>query len=446
METHLTSGWWRRKNELVRDAGRGPITASSDGQREGLFSFLSLMMFTFVLLLAPQQLFPVLAPFRIAFLSILMALLFHVTTRLQSGQIIFRMDAGTTLALLLLGWALISVPFSYWPGGSVSFLLAIFMKSLMVLVLLANIIDATWKLRWLCWGLMGMAVPLSLTTISNLAGGVFTTGGDRALGYDSPLATNPNDMALLLNMLLPLAIACFLCSRRTASQVVTGIIAVLMIGAVIATFSRAGFLTLALIFLMYLFVLRRRHVRMLAPLVLILAFAAIPLLPGEYMGRLATITDVQTDTTGSAQIRLDDMKVATRLALSNPVFGSGVGMNVLVMNEARGPTWTEIHNVYLSLAVELGAPGLILFVLLLGTCITSVRRVARESADRPGFEEINILATGILVSLLAFAFAALFHPVAYHFYFYFMAGLALALNGIWRAELGKLLESDRESE
>jgi len=444
MQTQQAAGWWRRKPELSSGFRGGPPRAVSIERREGLMSFLALMLFTFVLLLAPQHVFPVLAPLRIALLSIALALAFHIGTRMKAGRELVRMDTATTLALLLLGWATITVPFSLWPGGSVTFLAAVFIKSLIVFVLLANVIDSTWKLRWLSWGLMGMAVPLALTTMRNFASGVYVEGGNRAMGYDSPLAANPNDMALLLNMFLPLAIACFLCSRRLAARVVTGSIVVLMIGAVIATFSRTGFLTLIVIALMYLFVLGRRHARMLAPVLLILLFISVPFLPEEYMGRLATITDVQTDTTGSAQVRLEDMKVAFRLAFTNPVFGTGVGVNVLAMNEARGPTWIEIHNVYLALAVELGVLGLVLFLLLMGTCIKSARRVVRETAGRPEYEELNTLATAILVSLLAFAFAALFHPVAYHFYFYYMAGLALALKGIWRAEQGSVLETDRE--
>jgi hypothetical protein len=39
------------------------------------------------------------------------------------------------------------------------------------------------------------------------------------------------------------------------------------------------------------------------------------------------------------------------------------------------------------------------------------------------------------ISLVAFAVAAMFHPVGYHFYFYILAGLAVALRSIqsWEA-------------
>jgi len=50
------------------------------------------------------------------------------------------------------------------------------------------------------------------------------------------------------------------------------------------------------------------------------------------------------------------------------------------------------------------------------------------------WRDLFLLAEGIQVSLAVFAVAALFHPVAYHFYFYYMAGLALAARAACDAE------------
>ncbi len=104
-------------------------------------------------------------------------------------------------------------------------------------------------------------------------------------------------------------------------------------------------------------------------------------------------------------------------------------MNILALNDERGTTWTAVHNVYLQLGVELGLPGLALFVALLVTSLRSARRaqrVARASADH----ELCHLAEGIEVSLLAFAISGIFYPVAYHFYFYLIAGLAAAAGAM----------------
>jgi hypothetical protein len=89
-----------------------------------------------------------------------------------------------------------------------------------------------------------------------------------------------------------------------------------------------------------------------------------------------------------------------------------------------------VHSVYLEYAIDLGLPGLVLFLLLLVGSVRSAGRAARLAEAHPGGRELSILANGIRVSLLAFAAAAFFSPVAYHFHFYYFAGLALAALGI----------------
>jgi len=98
------------------------------------------------------------------------------------------------------------------------------------------------------------------------------------------------------------------------------------------------------------------------------------------------------------------------------------------MLEGRWVHWNPVHNVYLQYAVELGVPGLVLFLLLLGGCVKSVRSIRRRCAAEPGLRDLFYLAEGIEISLVAFAVAAPFHPVAYNFYFYFIAGMAIALQ------------------
>src|SRR5207249_6420945 len=112
----------------------------------------------------------------------------------------------------------------------------------------------------------------------------------------------------------------------------------------------------------------------------------------------------------------------------HPLVGSGVGTNTLALNLERGPLWKEVHNAYLECAVELGLPGLVLFLLLMRSCFRRVATVRRASAGHPDLREPFLLAEGIEMSLAAFALAALFHPAAYHLYFYYIAGLAVALD------------------
>lgn len=435
MQSSGTPGWWRSEplpDQQTETSGTTVVESryGKDSSEESNLPFYALLLFTFILLLAPQQIFPVLAPLRIAMLSIVLVVTVHVGSRLTRGLPIMRFPVGVIVALILTAWAVFTIPLSLWPGGSLAFLTDKYFKTIIVFLLLASVINSTKRLKGICWALVLMAIPLALTAISNLLSGVTMAGSQRIVGYDAPLAENPNDMALLLNLLLPMAIGLFLSATSTVKKLMLAAVVATMVAGVIATFSRAGFLTLAVTFICYLILLRRRPERFLAPCILVLVMVALPIIPGDYMGRLSTITDVQSDDTGSAQIRLRDSITAVKLVIQNPFVGTGVGTNALAMNDARGATWTEIHNVYLTFGVELGFPGLILFLMLLAAAIKAAHLMLLRTKNIPRLYDIFCLAEGLKVSLIAFSVAALFHPVAYHFYFYYIAGLSMALSQI----------------
>jgi len=246
------------------------------------------------------------------------------------------------------------------------------------------------------------------------------------------LSKNPNDFALMLNVLLPIGVSLLLASRGALARGVLLAIVSLEAAAGIVTFSRAGFLSLAVSVALYLWRLARRGATgwVLAGLAACLAGAT--LLPGSYLARLATITAIETDPTGSAQSRWTDTVAATRFVLANPLIGAGAGMDTGALNQVRGATWKQVHNVYLEYAVDLGLPGLALFSLLFISCLQKVRSVRRAPETGPESGELSCLAEGIEIALLAFAVGAFFAPVAYQFYFYYLAGLAVAVGGIHR--------------
>lgn len=430
MSDTKATAWWRPHDSVPTGAEPAGTLLTQDEDKHRL-PLYALILFSFILLLAPQQILTFLAPLRIAMLSIALVCITHLINRLSANKPVMTYPPAVVLTLLLTGWAFVTVPLSAWPGGSVNFLLEKYLKTVVVFLLLVNVLNTPRKLVILSWSLIVMALPLALTAINNLRLGVTMSGSQRIVGYDAPLSENPNDMALLLNLLLPIAIGLLLGTRSTVVKWLLVPVIIIMVIAIVATYSRAGFLTICVTFVCYLILLRSRPQRFLAPLLLGIFLLSLPFLPGDYLGRLGTITNIETDQTGSAQTRLRDALAALRIVATHPIDGSGVGMNTLAMNEVRGETWTEIHNVYLTLAVELGLPGLLLFLCVLGSALRSVRSVTVLTADRAEYSQLHTLAEGLQVSLIAFSVAAFFHPVAYHFYFYYIAGMAVAMGQIF---------------
>lgn len=389
--------------------------------------FWSMMGFTFILFLSPQTYLTFLKPLHLALLTAVVAVGVFIFDRFARRLPVVALHRENVLILLLLGWVVLTLPLSVWPGGSLHILTGLFLKTLIVYWLLSHVIATAGRLRQAAWALTLMSIPIAITALVHLVSGNFVeNGGDRIVGYDAPLTGNPNDLALTLNLLLPLAIGLLLGTRSALQRaLLLGCVCFDAIG-VIATYSRGGFITLGVVGLVYLVILFKRGHRQLPFLALFAVLAAMPLLPGGYVDRLSTITNIKADASGSAQDRLADSIAAVKYVVFHPLIGGGIGQDQLALNQMRGPTWTHVHDVYLEYAVDLGLPGLVLFLLLLRGVLRRVRVAQQRFALRPDGGQCFYLAEGIRVSLIAFCIGGLFHPVAYQAFFYFFAGLAMA--------------------
>jgi len=428
--------WWRPQATLAPAIPATTPAHADDAAPGSPIPFWALMAFTAMMLLSPHNYFPALAPFRLAFLAAGVAIGSYVYDRLRRGQPLTILSPEIRLLGCLLAWALLTLPLGSWPGGSVGVLTDLYSKTLVIFMLIANTVNSVSRLRLIVGGLTLMAVPIALTGVRNFVSGTYIVGGDnlspaRIIGYESALTQNPNDLALILNIIIPLALGLILITRRPMLRAVLIASVGLQAVAVIVTFSRAGFLGLATILGVFAWTVSRRPERAWAYAALILGVAALPLLPGNYLTRLSTITNIEADATGSAQERYAQQVAAVHYVLAHPIVGAGLGMNILAINETGlSPAWMNIHNVYLQYATDLGLPGLILFLLIFLGSIKSAHLVQRRTAASPESRDLFYLATGIKTSLLSFAISAFFSPVAYHFQFYYIAGLAVAVMAV----------------
>jgi O-antigen ligase len=420
--------WWRQDAAPAArpEVAAPPPAAESQSSR---WAFRGLLALTFVMVLAPQSFIPALKPFRIALLSAIAAVATHLVDRwrraAKDGR---RPSREAVLTWCLVGWSAITIPLSYWPSGSLA-VLNEYIKSVVVFWLLANIATTLVRLRTLFWALSLMSVPLALTGIKNFASGVtYREMGERIQGYSNALSSNPNDLALTLNILLPLAAALALTARTWKGRLVALVVIGIGVPAVIVTFSRGGFVTLALTLALSVFALMRRGNWAVLGALVVGGLLMLPMVPAGYADRLSTITNVSADSTGSAQERLRDSQTAIALIQAHPITGSGLGMDTLAMNEARGAHWLKVHNAYLDYGIDLGLPGLTLFVALLVCTIRKASRVEHDPGAQTADErELALFAGGLRIGLMGFAVAAFFHPVAYHPYFYILAGLTVGV-------------------
>ena len=443
--TARTVAWWRPQPV---ESGFSRMTSSSNnlanpanpGSTANTVAFRALVAFTAILLLSPQAWFPVLGQLRIAFVAAAIAIGAHLMDRMVRRESAPPFNGEIGVALLLVGWAVITVPVSYWAGGSVEVLTSQYIKAVVFFWLVATLATTERRLKTVAWTLVLCAIPLAGTGLSNyLSGEVLSTGVPglkRIYGYmgGSGLAANPNDLALMLNLIIPIAAALMISTRNLAARSVAAMAMLISVAGVIVTFSRAGFLTLAATGVMLLALLARRHSNGAGALLIAVALVVPVLVPDSYFDRLSTITDIEADRTGSAQGRWQDVVVSAGIVAQNPIVGAGIGNDMLALNRYRGrDTYRSVHNAYLQYAVDLGLPGLLLFAWLHIMCFRSARRLERLARQHEALKSLGPLAAGIQVSLVTFFVAAMFHPIAYQFYFFTIGGLAVALKNTARA-------------
>jgi len=436
--------WWRPGSS----AGPFRVQRVDAEAKDSPIPFAALLLFLVLLLLAPQAFVPGVGRVRIALLTGAFAIASQCWTRFVAKRPLMRWTREMSLVTALLGWAVVTLPLSVWPDGAATILRDDYLKALALFWLLSNTITTLPRLRLVAWTLSLAAAPIAATGMWNFFTGVEFSG--RVVGYQSPLVVNPNNLALVLNLILPLTVALFLSGRRPAARGLLAGLMALNVGAIIVSFSRGGFLTLATTFILYLRTFHARRQWKWVAAALMLVIAAAPLLPSGYLERLSTITNIHADETGSSQERWEDSLVAFGYALTHPLVGDGLGMNVIQLCIIREwssncieaclnyrppfPNCLFVHNMYLAYAMDLGWPGLALFLLLLVSGIKGAARVRARSAGLPALRDLSVLAEGIRITLIALAVAALFHPNAYEVYAYFAIALAVAVGGVYEAE------------
>ena len=414
------------------ERAKGPDPKRLNGNHTSPLAFTSLLFLFFIMYVAPQALIPELESLHLAQVSAILALVTSGKKIISQGRRLIVLNQEVKLTVWLVVLAVLSIPFSKWPGGSWASFTDQYSKSVIVFFLVAILLDSLKQLQRFLWAIAIFTAFNAVVGIHEYLAGSFNSAFERIRGGVSGMTSNPNDLALVSNLAIPFVGYLYVTSKaRLAKMLSAGIIAV-SVAAIIITYSRGGFLALIALLLWFVYVksMRQgpgafiRHIAMVFALLLMLfAFG-----PEGYSQRILSTYDTSKDYTGSAQERSKAMIGTAQSMIEHPL-GSGLNMHNLLLHET-GLGWAGVHNVYLQYAADLGIIGGILFLVILLKLLASMRRIrlSTAEADRP----VAPLAGATEAALIAFAVAAFFLPVAYNFNFYIIAGLAVAVKGLAR--------------
>jgi hypothetical protein len=393
---------------------------------------LALGALLFVQIWRVQDLLPSLAVSGLPIAATLAALLLYGldSDPDRNLSILRRPICGIGLALLVL--VTLSIPGSLYPGWSLDFLLKDFLRSIILMILIAASIRGLADVERFAWLQLGGATLLCTVVLLR-----FEVDTDGRLGYLPYF--DSNDLGMVIVCTLPLTVYLY---RRTGSLagrlVVLGVSACLLL-VLVRTGSRGGFLGLIGV---VAYGVLGFHAVPLAKRLGAVALAGtlfVGLSNDRYWQMMQTILHPSADYNWSGNSETGRMEVWKRgigYMVKHPVLGVGarafgVAEGTLSPEVAArqgygiGFKWSEAHNAFVEIGAELGVPGLVLFVALLIAGFRTLARVGRGPPSHAAF-----LAQALSASLVGYVVTGFFLSQAYSPYLYTLLAMSAGLERV----------------
>lgn len=339
----------------------------------------------------------------------------------------FRLTRQTGLILLFLVQATIATLASEHSALAMPFYIE-FVKIVIVTLLITILVDSEDRYR------------MTLAVIAFSLGFEAAKQGWAQLILN-PGATNTNEHLMLgdnngvamgMMMLIPIFMALAETSRTRVERLTHRFFIGGVIYRGVSTYSRGGFLAGSLVALVSLW--RAKHRIRTLIIVAIVAVGVTAVMPERFWDRMQTITAASDERDASAASRIYFWGLATQMAADRPL--TGVGFNSFRYSFNRYNTMPEyantirtVHSSWFGVLSELGYPGFILFVALIGGSLLSCQRLKKQ-ATLKGRLNLAIYATHLQTSLMVFVVGGSFLSAQYLELVWHLLALVAALERI----------------
>jgi len=428
-----------------------PIQANTFDQRNLSATFLkhghassyaALFLFTVILYARPAEFYPSALTASIALLVGIATLGFFIPTQLSMEGTLTARPREVNLALLFCLTGLLSIPLAINRAEAWAEFSSTFIRCIVIFVVMVNVARTEARLKGLIFLAMAAGIWLSVEAINDYRLGLLTVEGYRAAGRGNGLFGNTNDMALHLVTIMPITVALAFGSKGAARKLIYGACAVLMISAIVLSYSRGAFIGMLIVLLFIAWKLGRQ--RRLEIVFAVLGFAAVivTLAPDRYGSRLLSIFIPSLDTAGSADSRRGELFRSIYVALRHPLLGIGMGNYQPEMSYKGLVT----HNSYTQVAAEMGMTALACYVMFVVTPLKKLGQIARETFETRRDSRFYYLALGLQASLIAYLISSFFLSVAYVWYVFYLVGYAVCLRRLYESETGRVVVPETRKE
>jgi putative inorganic carbon (hco3(-)) transporter len=343
-------------------------------------------------------------------------------------------DSVAKAALFVLAWAVIGIPFALSFGSAANFLLTEFSRTFLLFIILAAAVRSMTDVRRLLGAFaLGAAVFAVMAPVQR--------GLGRSVGgYD------PNDAAMFLVSGLPPLVYFAMTARSITTRIAAAFGALAVIGAIVATQSRGGFV--ALVAVLTFMIILMKGVRPVARLVVVAAviLAAVPAASSEYWARIESIRELDDGYGGEGRVggRRNIWRRAIEYTVENPL--TGVGLNQFTRAEGNHPEirsridsgigtkYSAAHSTWFQALAEMGIPGFAGFILLFGLSFRNLRRLERAPGIPPpppmSSPDLRTMAGALMAALVGVMTAGSFLTHTYSSLLWGVLGIIVGLGKI----------------
>jgi putative inorganic carbon (hco3(-)) transporter len=248
-----------------------------------------------------------------------------------------------------------------------------------------------------------------------------------------------NYYAQILLMVFPLALYRALNTRDFLTRMVALLCALLIVGAIIFTYSRAGLL--GVLFITGAIVLIRRMNLIKIGVIGIVFIGLTFMLPQGYQERFLGLDvlglgDTRQEEDVSVRGRTSEMIVALQMFQDHPILGIGTGNyseNYLDYSPGVGlddrRTEREAHSLYLEVVAETGLMGIAAFSLMIAAIFGALWK-ARQRFNQIGRADLIPWVEATALGLLGYMFTSIFLHAAYMRYFWLSVAIAISVTAL----------------
>ena len=367
--------------------------------------------YVLIVLARVPELIPFLAPLQLGKITFALGALMVLATRTERLLGLWKDIPFGRMLLLLACIAVCGIPFSVWRGGAFNSLLG-FAKTLAGFFLVVALTEHG-REKALRFFIMASVAALAALL-------AFDTGTGRLHVSDT---YDPNDMALLFVVFLPIVTAEALCARNFLLRIAAwGTVACSLIGIAL-TQSRGGLLALAAVAAHALIISKKRR-WLLVPLLALGAVIILQAADDALWSRFGELRD-QSDYNYSGRTgRLTMWEEGLKLFAQRPLLGVGIGQFSAGVGMLGNGTYKTAHNSFVQLGAELGLVGLLAFLAIL----RDVYRIARAGASPALPSACRIRHSALMLALTGYCVGGFFLSQAYGNILYMLLALAAIMH------------------